>query len=149
MSNNKKIVDVPAVIDSAPYFWMPFFITVMMIIIMLSDGYDLFLMGHVGNFLVSDWKISPADLKSINMAGLIGMAVGSVALGWLGDRIGRKKSYFTCLVFLFIGSVLCYLTAKAGTPDTAADSLQMMTLWRFVTGLGMGGVTPLATTLIS
>ena len=149
MSNNQKTVDVAAVIDSAPYFWMPFFITVMMIIIMLSDGYDLFLMGHVGNFLVSDWKISPADLKSINMAGLIGMAVGSVALGWLGDRIGRKKSYFTCLVFLFIGSVLCYFTAKAGTPETATDSLQMMTWWRFVTGLGMGGVTPLATTLIS
>ena len=148
-TSNKKTVDVAAVIDSAPYFWMPFFITVMMILIMLSDGYDLFLMGHVGNYFVSDWKVSRADLGPINTAGLIGMAVGSVALGWLGDRIGRKKSYFTCLVFLFIGSVLCYLTAKAGNAETAEQSLRMMTLWRFVTGLGMGGITPLATTLIS
>ncbi|MEY4762296.1 MAG: hypothetical protein RLZZ200_2152, partial [Pseudomonadota bacterium] len=47
------------------------------------------------------------------------------------------------------GSVLCYLAAIKGSADTAESSLQQMTLWRFVTGLGMGGVTPLATTLIS
>jgi AAHS family 4-hydroxybenzoate transporter-like MFS transporter len=106
-------------------------------------------MGHVGNHLVSEWDVSRADLGPINMAGLAGMAVGSVGLGWLGDRIGRKKSYFACLVFLFIGSVLCYYAAKHGTAANAKDALSQMTIWRFVTGLGMGGVTPLATTLIS
>lgn len=144
-----KTVDVGAVIDSAKYFWVPFGITVMMIIIMLTDGYDLFLMGHVGNYLVSDWGVTRAHLGPINTAGLAGMALGSVTLGWLGDRIGRKRSYFTCLVFLFIGSVLCYYTARSGTPETATDTIERMTYWRFVTGLGMGGVTPLATTLIS
>lgn len=149
MNAPKKQVDVAAVIDSAKYFPIPFGITIMMIIIMLADGYDLFLMGHVGNHLVSDWKVGRADLGPINTAGLLGMAVGSVALGWLGDRIGRKKSYFACLVFLFIGSVLCYYVSKQGTAETALASISQMTVWRFVTGLGMGGVTPLATTLIS
>jgi AAHS family 4-hydroxybenzoate transporter-like MFS transporter len=144
-----RVVDVGEVIDSAKYWWMPFGITVMMIIIMLTDGYDLFLMGHVGGHLVSDWNVSRADLGPINTAGLVGMALGSVTLGWLGDRIGRKRSYFTCLVFLFIGSVLCYVTAKGGSPANATETIRTMTLWRFVTGLGMGGVTPLATTLIS
>lgn len=147
--DNKKIVDVGEVIDSAKYFWVPFGITIMMIIIMATDGYDLFLMGHVGGHLVSDWGISRASLGPINTAGLLGMAIGSVTLGWLGDRIGRKRSYFTCLVFLFIGSVLCYYAAKHGTPETAAETINQMAIWRFVTGLGMGGVTPLATTLIS
>ena len=77
------------------------------------------------------------------------MAIGSVGLGWLGDRIGRKRSYFACLVFLFIGSVLCWHAAKGGTPENATETLRQMILWRFVTGLGMGGITPLATTLIS
>jgi AAHS family 4-hydroxybenzoate transporter-like MFS transporter len=149
MSDNKKTVDVGEVIDSAKYFWVPFGITIMMIIIMATDGYDLFLMGHVGRHIISDWKIGGALLGPINTAGLLGMAVGSVALGWLGDRIGRKKSYFTCLVFLCIGSVLCYLAAKSGTPENAVATIKQMTLWRFVTGLGMGGITPLATTLIS
>ena len=145
----KKKVDVGAVIDSANYFWVPFGITIMMIIIMLTDGYDPFLMGHVGNFLVKDWGITRANLGPINTAGMLGMAAGSVTLGWLGDRIGRKRSYFICLIFLFIGSVLCYYTAKSGTPATAMATIDRMTIWRFVTGLGMGGVTPLATTLIS
>src|SRR6478752_1407158 len=114
----KKQVDVGAVIDSANYFWVPFGITIMMIIIMATDGYDLFLMGHVGRHIISDWKIGGDLLGPINQAGLLGMAIGSVALGWLGDRIGRKRSYFTCLVFLFIGSVLCYHAAKGGTAAT-------------------------------
>jgi MFS transporter, AAHS family, 4-hydroxybenzoate transporter len=127
MSDNKKIVDVGEVIDSAKYFWMPFGITVMMMVIMATDGYDLFLMGHVGGHLVQDWGISRADLGPINQAGLIGMALGSVTLGWLGDRIGRKKSYFTCLVFLFIGSVLCYYAAKGGNPSNATETIREMT----------------------
>jgi MFS transporter, AAHS family, 4-hydroxybenzoate transporter len=147
--DNKKIVDVGEVIDSARYFGMPLLITLMMIVIMLSDGYDLFLMGQVGRPMITAWGIERADLGSINTAGLAGMAIGSVGLGWLGDRIGRKRSYFTCLVFLFLGSVLCWHAAKQGTPQNADETLRMMTLWRFVTGLGMGGVTPLATALIS
>src|SRR5262245_50263156 len=144
-----RLVDVGEVIDSAKFLWMPLGITVMMIIIMLTDGYDLFLMGHVGRHLLADLNVPPTALKPINTAGLVGMAIGSVTLGWLGDRIGRKRSYFTCLVFLFIGSVLCYVAAKNGSPANATETLRNMTLWRFVTGLGMGGVTPLATTLIS
>lgn len=147
--SQQKTVDVAEVINSARYFPVPFAITIMMIIIMLADGFDLFMMGHVSNFLVKEWGVSRADLGPINSAGLLGMAVGSVGLGWLGDRIGRKRSYFTCLVFLFVGSVLCFHAAINGTAETASASLEQMTLWRFVTGLGMGGVTPLATTLIS
>src|SRR5262245_52759158 len=111
MSDNTKIVDVGEIIDSARFFWMPFGITLMLILIMAADGYDLFLMGHVGRHMVSDWNIGGAGLKPINQAGLVGMAIGSVTLGWLGDRIGRKRSYFTCLMFLFVGSVLCYFAA--------------------------------------
>jgi AAHS family 4-hydroxybenzoate transporter-like MFS transporter len=135
----KKTVDVGAVIDSAKYFPVPFGITVMMIIIMLTDGFDLFTMGYVGPHLIEDWGVSRGDLGPVNSAGLIGMAVGSVLLGWLGDRIGRKRAYVSCLALLFAGSILCFY----------ARNLNELTLWRGVTGLGLGGVTPLATTLIS
>lgn len=137
--NNKKVVDVGAVIDSANFFWVPFGIALMMIIIMLTDGFDLFTMGYIGPHLVSDWGVTRTQLTPINTAGMLGMATGSVLLGWLGDRVGRKKAYFTCLAFLFLGSVLCYYAQSVGT----------LTTFRFVTGLGLGGITPLATSLIS
>jgi AAHS family 4-hydroxybenzoate transporter-like MFS transporter len=136
---NKKVVDVGEVIDSANYLWVPFGITLMMIVIMLTDGFDLFTMGYVGPHLINDWGITRAQLTPINTAGMLGMAVGSVGLGWIGDRIGRKRAYFTCLAFLFVGSLLCYYAKDVST----------LTMFRFVTGLGLGGITPLATTLIS
>jgi len=139
MNTQQKTVDVGAVIDSASYFWVPFGISIMMIIIMLTDGFDLFTMGYVGPHLIRDWGIDRTQLGPVNSTGLIGMAIGSVALGWLGDRIGRKRAYVTCLAFLFAGSMLCYY----------AHDVWELTAWRLVTGLGLGGVTPLATTLIS
>jgi AAHS family 4-hydroxybenzoate transporter-like MFS transporter len=136
MTMEKKKVDVGAVIDTASYFWVPFGITIMMIIIMLTDGFDLGTMGFVGPRIREEWG---DELGWVNAAGIIGMAIGSVGMGWLGDRIGRKRSYIACLAFLFAGSMLCFY----------AHSPTELTLWRLVTGLGLGGVTPLAATLIS
>lgn len=139
MSTQDKKVDIGAVIDSANFFWVPFGISLMMITIMLTDGFDLFTMGYVGPHLIKDWGITRPQLGPVNSAGLIGMAIGSVGMGWLGDRIGRKRAYVTCLAFLFAGSLLCFY----------AGNVWELTACRLVTGLGLGGVTPLATTLIS
>jgi len=136
---SEKHVDVSAVVDCANYFRLPLAITLAMIIVMLTDGFDLFTMGYVGPHLLRDWGLTRPELAPVNSAGLIGMAIGSVALGWLGDRIGRKRAYVACLAFLFTGSVFCYL----------AQSIAELSAWRLITGIGLGGVTPLGATLIS
>ena len=135
----QKRVDVNAVIDSASFFWMPCTIAFMMIFIMLTDGFDLFIMGYIADPLVADFGITRADLGPVNSAGLIGMAIGSVLLGWLGDRVGRKRAYVSCLSLLFLGSLICYFS----------NSLDILTGGRLIMGFGLGGVTPLATTLVS
>ena len=137
--DNNKTVDVGEVIDSANYFWVPFGITVMMVIIMLNDGFGLFTTGYIGPHVVKDWGIGRAELSWIGYTQMGGMALGSVLLGWISDHIGRKKAYFSCLALLFVGSLLCYGAANIWTLST----------WRFITGLGLGGITPLATTLIA
>jgi MFS transporter, AAHS family, 4-hydroxybenzoate transporter len=135
--DNKKIVEVGEVIDSARFFPVPFTIALMMIIIMLTDGFDLGTMGRVATPLSGEF--GDGALNPINTAGLAGMALGSVFMGWLGDRIGRKRSYIACVALLFVGSLLCYY----------AQSLTQLWLFRGITGLGLGGVTPLAATLMS
>ncbi len=133
----QKKVDVGAVIDSAKIFPVPFTIAVMLIIIMLTDGFDLGTMGRVATPIAG--AFGDGALNPINTAGLAGMAIGSVGMGWLGDRIGRKRSYIACVALLFIGSLLCYF----------AQDVTQLTLFRGLTGLGLGGVTPLAATLMS
>jgi AAHS family 4-hydroxybenzoate transporter-like MFS transporter len=137
--DNNKTVDVGEVIDSANYFWVPFGITVMMVIIMLTDGFGLFTTGYIGPHIVKDWGIGRDQLSWIGYTQMGGMAIGSVLLGWVSDHIGRKKAYFSCLALLFAGSLLCY----------SAGNITQLASFRFVTGLGLGGITPLATTLIS
>src|ERR1700733_8739067 len=137
--DNNKTVDVGEVIDSANYFWVPFGITVMMVIIMLTDGFGLFTTGYIGPLVVKDWHIGRDQLSWLGYTQMGGMALGSVLLGWISDRIGRKKAYFSCLALLFVGSLLCY----------TAGNIATLSGFRFVTGLGLGGITPLATTLIS
>ncbi|TAJ93589.1 MAG: MFS transporter [Gammaproteobacteria bacterium] len=137
MKNNK--VDVGAVIDSAGFFWMPCGIALMMIVIMLADGFDLFIMGYIADPLVADFGITRGDLGPVNSAGLIGMAIGSVLLGWLGDRVGRKRAYVSCLSLLFLGSLICYFSSN----------LDILITGRLIMGFGLGGITPLATTLVS
>jgi len=132
-------VDVGEVIDSASFFWKPCGIALMMIVIMLTDGFDLFIPSYVATALVKDWGISKAEIQPFMQSGLIGMAIGSILLGWIGDRIGRKKAYVSCLALMFVGSAFCYY----------ADNITELFIWRLVMGLGLGGVTPLATTLVS
>jgi AAHS family 4-hydroxybenzoate transporter-like MFS transporter len=132
-------VDVGAIIDSAAFLGKPAGIALMMIIIMLTDGFDLFIPSYVAPALVNDWGISKSDVQPFVQSGLIGMAIGSVILGWIGDRIGRKRAYIACLALMFIGSAFCYF----------ATSISELFFWRLIMGLGLGGVTPLATTLVS
>jgi len=141
MESNKK-VDVGAVIDSAAFVGKPLGIALMMIIIMLTDGFDLFIPGYIAPDMLADPALGLADRQAIQpfmQAGLLGMAIGSVLLGWLGDRVGRKIAYVGCLALMGIGSAFCYF----------ASSINELWFWRVVMGFGLGGITPLATTLVS
>jgi AAHS family 4-hydroxybenzoate transporter-like MFS transporter len=92
--------------------------------------------------MIADPDLGVADRQAIQPfmgAGLIGMAIGSVLLGWLGDRVGRKIAYVGCLALMGIGSLFCYY----------ASSISELWFWRVVMGFGLGGITPLATTLVS
>jgi AAHS family 4-hydroxybenzoate transporter-like MFS transporter len=137
MENEK--VDVSEIIDNASFFWKPFGITVMMICIMLTDGFDLFIPSYVAGAMVADWGITRSEVQPFMMAGLLGMAIGSILFGWIGDRHGRKNAYVFCLLLMFVGSLGCYFS----------NTITEMFYWRLVMGLGLGGVTPLATTLVS
>jgi AAHS family 4-hydroxybenzoate transporter-like MFS transporter len=134
-----KTVDITTVIDSAQFIGLPLRVTVLTFLIMLVDGFDLQTMSFVAPELVTEWGVERALLGPVLTASMIGMALGSVVLGWLGDRIGRKSSYTVCIAFLFVGSLL----------SAYSTGLWDLFAYRFITGIGLGGITPLAATLIS
>jgi AAHS family 4-hydroxybenzoate transporter-like MFS transporter len=139
MTEAGRDVDVVQVIDSAPYFGWPLAITALTVLIMLVDGYDLQTMSFAAPAIVADWGIARSDLIWVLNGSLIGMALGSVVLGRIGDRVGRKPAFIACLLSLCAGSLL----------SAHARTLGELFIWRAATGIGLGGLTPLAATFIS
>lgn len=70
---------------------------------------------------------------------MLGAAIGGIALGNLGDRIGRTRAMGICILFY---SVFAALGAYAKTQE------QMLVL-RFLVGLGVGGLWPNGIALVS
>ncbi len=72
-------------------------------------------------------------------AALFGLAGGALRAGPLADRFGRKA--------VLVASVLVF--ALACLASGYSHSLEHLTAWRFITGLGLGAAMPNAVTLMS
>ena len=132
-------VNVRTLIDTQPisaYQWM---VTAMCGLIVFVDGFDAQAMGFVAPALTADLHVSRAVLGSVLSSGLIGMMIGALLFGPVADRIGRKPVLIASTLIFGVGSLL---TATANTVDG-------LSLYRFLTGLGMGGAMPNAIALTS
>jgi MFS family permease len=70
--------------------------------------------------------------------GLIGYAVGSILIGGLADRVGRFRMLIATIA----------LTAVGSFGDAASQSLVMLVVFRFITGMGVGADLNLVSTYI-
>lgn len=69
---------------------------------------------------------------------LVGAAVGGVAFGWLGDRVGRVRAMVGSILAYSLFSGCCYF----------AQSAAQLGLWRFLAAVGMGGEWSLGVALV-
>ena len=94
------------------------------------DGFDILSIAFASNGIAAEWKINPANLGLVLSMELIGMAIGSVLLGGLADRIGRRSTLLGCLATMVFGM---FMATTSGSPV-------QLSIWRVVTGLGIGGM---------
>jgi AAHS family 4-hydroxybenzoate transporter-like MFS transporter len=108
-------------------------------VVLFLEGYDIADVGYAIPSLVDAWKIQPSVFSQVLTAGNVGLMLGSVCAGLLGDRLGRKPVLISCVVAFGLFSLL---SAFVGSPS------QLEGL-RFLTGLGLGGGLPLSLALAS
>ena len=72
-------------------------------LINMLDGFDVLVMSFAAASVSSEWTLSPYQLGILLSAGLFGMAIGSISLGALADRLGRKRLVNICLVIITAG----------------------------------------------
>lgn len=106
---------------------------------MFGDGFDISALASAAPELRRVWDVAPQDFSIALSASQFGVLFGAPMLGYFGDRYGRRIAIITgCVIF------------GLGTLATVwADNLQHMTVLRFITGIGIGGLMPNAIALNS
>jgi len=94
------------------------------------DGFDVLSISFASPGIASEWGIDRAALGIVLSMELFGMAVGSILLGGVADRFGRRNTMLGCLVTMAVGMFM--VTTVTGLVD--------LSLWRVVTGIGIGGM---------
>jgi benzoate transport len=94
------------------------------------DGFDVLAISFASPGIAQEWGINRAALGIVLSMEIIGMALGSVTLGNVADRIGRRPTILGCLLLMTIGMFLA----------TTARGVEEMSAYRFMTGLGIGGM---------
>jgi MFS family permease len=119
-----------AVIDSNPMSARQWIVVILMVLLNALDGFDVLSSAFASAGISADWGIDRAALGIMLSGELVGMGFGSVLLGGLADKIGRKPTMLICLVIMSVGMYLAHL----------ATSVWPLTFFRVFTGLGIGGM---------
>jgi benzoate transport len=94
------------------------------------DGFDVLSISFASPGIAQEWGIDRAALGIVLSMELIGMAIGSVFIGGVADKTGRRPTMLGCLVVMAAGMV----------GATTTTSIVSLSVWRIVTGLGIGGM---------
>lgn len=107
------------------------------------DGYDLVVYGTVVSGLLRDpsqiGSLDPAAAGALGSYALIGVMVGALASGAVGDFVGRRKVMLVALAWFSIG-----MAATALTANVAAFGA-----FRFFTGIGVGALVATAGAIVA
>src|SRR5580700_9981445 len=94
------------------------------------DGFDVLAISFASPGIAREWGIDRAALGFVLSMELIGMGLGSILLGGVADRVGRRRTLLGCLVVMSTGMIMA----------TRAKGVYDLSVWRVFTGLGIGGM---------
>src|SRR5262245_530166 len=94
------------------------------------DGFDVASISYASPGIAKEWGIDRGALGIVLSMEVFGMALGSIFLGGLADKIGRRRTVLGCVTLMAIGMFMA--TTVRGVVD--------LSVWRVVTGLGIGGM---------
>ncbi|MCL5680025.1 MAG: MFS transporter [Candidatus Marsarchaeota archaeon] len=104
-----------------------------------TDAYDLFVIGVVLLMVRGLFNLSTLQIGMLASVALFGAAIGPIIFGYIGDKIGRKYTYWMTITILIVGAI----------GSAFSFGFVELFLWRFILGIGIGGDYPLSATIVA
>ena len=101
-------------------------------ILNFNDGIDVLIVSFSSTEIIKEWGLSKVEMGYIFSAGLAGMTLGCFLIAPLADKHGRRRIFLLSVGMITIGMFGVGLGHQYG----------LMLLFRFITGLGIGGILP-------
>lgn len=105
----------------------------------ILDGLDNQMLGLAAPSLLKEWGLAKSSLGYVFALGFVGMGIGTLVAGWIGDRFGRRWA-------LLIGVAIFGVATLA---SGFANSVAMIAICKTIAGIGLGGVPGTAAAMIA
>ncbi|MGV9710181.1 MFS transporter [Gordonia sp. NPDC003424] len=109
------------------------------IMLTVIDGYEILVTSFTLPALTKEWGLSLSQAGLVASIGTLGMGIGAVLFGPMGDRFGRRRHILVSLVLIVVGMVASGL----------APTFTLFLLFRFLAGMFLGGIVPSINVLVS
>lgn len=130
-------ISIPELLDRTRLSAFQWRVFVLCFLVAILDGFDTQAIAFTGPSITQAFGLGAGALAPILTAGIVGMVLGAMGLGLLGDKFGRRPT--------IIGSVALFGLASLAT--AFAQTTEQILVLRFIAGLGMGGATPVVLSL--
>ena len=125
-----RTTDPREVLATQPMKPMQWLVVALMVLLTALDGFNVQSISFAAPGISRSWGIDKAALGVVLSSELAGMALGALMIGRIADRFGRRPVIIGGLIIMALGMGLC----------SNADSVGMLTIWRVLTGIGVGGM---------
>lgn len=129
-----RIVNIQKLIDESKFNGFHRSILFWCFIVLVLDGYDLGVVGAALPLIMTDMGVTATTAGFMASSALFGMMFGAMFFGALADKLGRRKMLVLCITLFSL------FTAAAGLTHEPIS----FSITRFIAGLGIGGVLPIA-----
>lgn len=128
-----------SIIDNRKMTFVQYVTIVLCFLMNMLDGMDVLVIAFTAPKISTEWGIPPEALGWVFSAALIGMTLGALFLAPQADKVGRKVLILFCATLMGIS---VFATSYAA-------SVNQLVIYRFASGLGIGGMLASVSTLSS
>lgn len=128
----QQTVLIEPLVDDQKIGWFTLKLLLWSWLAMFADGFDISALAFAIPDLVREWGVPGPAFRYAQIASNVGVLIGAPLLGFVGDRYGRR-------VAIILGTVIFGVFTLA---ISQAQSVDQVTVMRFLTGIGIGGLMP-------